>query len=282
MRISLIVWISLLSLGGLAQPATNVYLLEISGNELSNPVNISDNEGYNNQPSFWEDSKSVLYARTVNGQTEIARYFIDKKETAVITSTPQGSEYSPTQIPETSDISSIRLDTNGLQLLYSYDLDGRPFVLVNDLKIGYHAWFSNTELACFVLGDPATLQWIDFENSVTKIIAENIGRAIHKIPEQDAISYMDKSDEDSWEILSWNPDNGSTKKLLEIKNGVEDYCWSADGNIIHSDGSQIIKYAPNSSEKSILADLSKLGIEGKVSRLAASPDGKHLAVVIEK
>ena len=79
------VYVVLVSLAVLsfAQPSTEVYLFELSEDGPSNPVNISDNEGYDNQPSFWSDSKSVLYARTVNGQTEIARYFIDSKKTEV-------------------------------------------------------------------------------------------------------------------------------------------------------------------------------------------------------
>ena len=132
-----IIWLA--STVVVAQPSTEVYLFDLTQAGLSNPLNISDNEGYDNQPSFWNDSKSVLYARTVNGQTEIARYFIESKKTTVITNTSQGGEYSPTNIPGTNDISSVRLDMTGLQLLYRYHLDGTSEVLVPDLKIGYHA-----------------------------------------------------------------------------------------------------------------------------------------------
>ena len=99
----------------LGQPGTEVYLFDILEAEtaagwLGNPVNISDNPGYDNQPSFWPDGKSVLYARTVGNQTEIARYAIENGPTITVTSTRQGSEYSPTPMPD-GNISSIRLDT---------------------------------------------------------------------------------------------------------------------------------------------------------------------------
>ena len=118
-----------------AQPDTDVYLFELSDSGLSNPINISENPGYDNQPSFWADSESVLFAKTINGQTEIVRYTIKNGKTKVISQTLQGSEYSPTQIPGTNDISSIRLDTTGLQLLYRYDLNGNSRVLVDELKL---------------------------------------------------------------------------------------------------------------------------------------------------
>ena len=49
-----------------AQQSTEVYLFDLtkteSGFELTNPVNASDNEGYDNQPSFTKDGKALLFA----------------------------------------------------------------------------------------------------------------------------------------------------------------------------------------------------------------------------
>ena len=97
----------------MAQPDTEVYLFDLKKEEgtwqVSNPMNISMNEGYDNQPFFWPDGNSIVYARNENGQTEIARYFIGSKETFLITDTKQGSEYSPTPVPGGMSISRTRL-----------------------------------------------------------------------------------------------------------------------------------------------------------------------------
>ena len=53
-----------------AQPNTDVYLLNT---ETSNLVNISDNKGYDNQPSFISDSL-VLFAKSRQLQTDIILY----------------------------------------------------------------------------------------------------------------------------------------------------------------------------------------------------------------
>ena len=50
---------------------------------MSNGINISNNEGYDNQPSFFEDD-NVLYASTRNGQTDIAQYHINYKSKTFI------------------------------------------------------------------------------------------------------------------------------------------------------------------------------------------------------
>ena len=137
------------------QSESEVYLLDftmVAGEfEVSSPINISRNPGYDNQPSFLGED-DLLYARTRNGQTDIARYSLSKKITAWLSETPGGSEYSPIKIPGRNAVSAIRLDMDGLQRLYSYPLEGgQPQLLIADLKIGYHLWYSPEILICTVL-----------------------------------------------------------------------------------------------------------------------------------
>ena len=80
--------------------------------KYSSPINISRNPGYDNQPYFLGED-DLLYARTRNGQTDIARYSLSEKKTTWLSDTPGGSEYSPVKIPGKKAVSSIRLDTDG-------------------------------------------------------------------------------------------------------------------------------------------------------------------------
>jgi hypothetical protein len=263
----------------IAQPSTEVYLFDLSNDGLSNPLNISDNEGYDNQPSFWLDGKSVLYARTVNGQTEIARYFLESGKTIVITNTRQGGEYSPTNIPGTQDISSVRLDTTGLQLLYRYNLDGMSEVLVPNLKIGYHAWISQEELVTFVLGTPATMQLINTKTGNVRVLADSIGRSLHKIPNSTAFSFVDKSVE-PWAISSMNPETNETKEIVRVLDGSEDYCWTSNGEILMGNGAMIYKMNEKEGWRPFW-DLNKnFGIVGSISRMSVSPNLTKLLVVV--
>ena len=69
--------LALLPLFLVAQPNTDVFLFDLNTKngtfELSNMKNISDNEGYDNQPSFL-DNNTILYAGSRNGQTDIVKY----------------------------------------------------------------------------------------------------------------------------------------------------------------------------------------------------------------
>lgn len=263
----------------LAQPSTEVYLMDIrrssDGFVIEKPINISSNVGYDNQPSFWSDGESVLYARNVEGQTEIARYYLGSGNTLIITNTFGGSEYSPTLMPD-GRISSIRLDTTGLQLLYAYTFRGLDEVLVSELKIGYHAWINANEIVTFVLGDPSTMQIINTKTGQARIVGQNIGRSLHKVPGSDSFSFVDKS-QDSWIIKSYDMKTGETTTLTGVIEGSEDYCWTPSGEIFMGSGSKLYVWK-NGTDWTEFADLSVHEITN-ISRVVVSPDGKKLAVV---
>lgn len=264
-----------------AQPNTEIFLFDLEKKndtwKVTNSLNISDNEGYDNQPSFWGDGKSILYARTTKGQTEIARYFIEKGNTVMLTDTPQGSEYSPTPMPD-GRISSIRLDTTGLQLLYAYDLKGGNEVLVEDLVIGYHAWINATSIVAFVLGEISTMQIINTTTDDAVVVGEKIGRSLHKIPKSKHFSYVDKST-DNWTINSMDPETQETLIITPTLAGAEDYTWTPGGQIIMGKGAKLFLWESNKAWKEI-ADLTTNNISN-ISRLSVSPNGKKLVLVSE-
>ncbi|NNE03835.1 MAG: steroid delta-isomerase, partial [Eudoraea sp.] len=94
---------------GNAQTNTEVFLLDLSVvNEtirLSSPNNISNNIGYDNQPSFYNDNL-VVFASTRNEQTDIAGFAINRSNVSWITDTQNGSEYSPLKIPGKKSVST--------------------------------------------------------------------------------------------------------------------------------------------------------------------------------
>jgi hypothetical protein len=85
----------LFSICSFSQPNTEVFLFDINKEngvfQLSNFKNISNNEGYDNQPSFL-DNNTILYAGTRNGQTDIVKYTISNGEMTWICET-EGGEY---------------------------------------------------------------------------------------------------------------------------------------------------------------------------------------------
>lgn len=266
-----------------AQPSTEVYLFNLSNKlKISDPVNISNNpEAYDNQPSFLNNN-TLLFSSTRNGQTDIREVNLKSGENRWISNTENGSEYSPLKIPQQNAVSSIRLDKDGKQLLYSYDLDnGNPKVIVPDLVIGYHVWFNKNNLVSFVLGEQSSLVVSNLKNKTNYTYQKNIGRSLHKIPGTSLISYISKEKE-SWEIKSLNPISGKTELIVNTPKGAEDMCWTPNGTILMGKEDKLWKFNPETDTNWIeIASLSNFNLKD-ITRLAVSPDGSKIAIVVSE
>jgi hypothetical protein len=266
-------------------PSTEVLLFDLNYADgiysISNPRNISQNKGYDNQPSFLPDNSGILFSSAQDGQTEVVQYDLQQNTKQYLTHT-EGSEYSPVITPNGHFFSCIRLEKDGNQLLYKYPVDlSPPMVLVEDLKIGYHCWINDTLLAAFVLGDPNTLQICNLRSGTQKVVYENIGRSLHKIPESEKFSFISKTKE-PWTIRSIDPEGGRSKKITHTLEGSEDMAWTPDGIIIQGKGSELYQYDPSKKDGWIrIADLEKYKYDG-ITRLAVSTDGKYLAMVVNE
>jgi hypothetical protein len=269
----------------LAQPNTDVFLFDLNAKEgtfeLSNMKNISNNEGYDNQPSFL-DNNTILYAGSRNGQTDIVKYNINYDSKIFINHT-EGGEYSPLKIPGQNAVSAIRLDPDGKQFLYKYNLrNGENEVLVDDVIIGYHVWFNNSTLVSSVLeeGD-LSLYTNDIKAKKSYLQQKHIGRSLHKIPNTDLVSYISKENDTVWLIKSLNPNTGATQTITTAINKAEDMCWLPNGTIVMGKDNAIYAYTPTKSVNWVeVASLKGYNIKN-ITRLAVSPDGKKIAIVGE-
>ncbi len=287
MKIQLLLLLLSLSLcvTSMAQPSTEIYVFNLNESNgtltLSNPVNVSNNNpGYDNQPAFLENGQ-LLYVATRNGLTDVVLADLVSGERRWLTDTPGGGEYSPTPIPGETAFSAIRLDSTGLQRLYSYDFaSGKSDILVNEVVIGYHAWIGPHHVAAFVLDEPPTLQICDTWTGECRRMEKDIGRSLHLIPGSELLSYVDKS-VTPWEIRSMNTATGESSRLIASLPESEDHTWTPGAVLLSGKGSILYKFDPERDSDWIrLADLSEFGLSG-ITRLAVDPQGRHLAVVAE-
>lgn len=263
-----------------SQPNTEVYLFEVnSDGGISNLENISKNKGYDSQPHFL-DAKSLLYSSTRNDQTDILLYDLGTGMKKWLTDTPGGSEYSPLKIPGKNAISAIRLDKDGKQLLYSYDITtGESKVLLEGLKVGYHVWYTKNILVATVLIDNRMdLVVANLEDRTTTTYQKNVGRSLHKIPNSNLISYISKEKE-TWLIKTMNPITGATEEIIHMLPETEDMAWMLDGTILLTNGKEIAKYHPErDTQWGVFHRFVEKEINN-ITRLAFSPDQRYLALV---
>ncbi len=262
------------------QPNTEVFLFDLSTDnnqiQLTNGQNISNNEGYDNQPSFQYEN-TILFASTRNDQTDVVSYTNGQKKW--LTDTKQGSEYSPTRIPKTKDFSAIRLDTTGKQLLYQYRKNKIKPILA-DLKIGYHVWNSRNILVSFVLGEPHRLVVSNFRENTHITADTNIGRSLHNIPNTNLVSYISKKN-DAWEIRSLDVKTYETKKIANTVANAEDMCWLADGSILMGKGKALYRLHPATDTKWKIVKLFDKENFDNITRITTNRANTKLALVAE-
>jgi len=266
-------------------PATDVFLVSLAAPAwtASSVSNISASPGYDNQPAFMRDSRSVLFASNRDGrQTDIYRYWIADRRLTQVTSTPE-SEYSPTMVPAGHGFTVIQVEADQTQRLWQFDLAGTsPQVVLPDVKpVGYHAWIDASTVMLFVLGQPATLQRATPGVAETQTVASGIGRSIGAIPNTKAVSFTSRDDKGAWWIRKYDASTGEVTDLVQAPEAGEPHTsWSRDGRLFTAAGTKIFSWKPGASGWTVVGDLSAAPVRN-ISRLAVSPDGRWLAFVAE-
>jgi hypothetical protein len=269
-----------------AQTGSDIFLVDMKISKasvsISNPVNITHHPGYDNQPFFHADQPVIYYSSfNDDGRADIRSYNYRTGETRAITQT-QEREYSPTLTPDKKFLSCIIQRDSGAQDLGKYPVGGgEPIVLIDHLIIGYHAWIDQHRLILFILGKPPTLHVYDLAAGEDKVIAENTGRSLHKIPGKNAMSFVHEVSDKEWSIKKLDSNTLAVSVLAPTLPGREDLTWTRDGKIIMCDGENLFFNEPGKSNGWILIRIeSGADMLKGVTRLAASPDGKKLALVV--
>lgn len=249
---------------------------------VSKAVNITQRKGYDNQPSFTPDGKSLLYTSMREGeQTDIFRYDIQSKTTTQLTKTPEG-EYSPTVTPDKGYFSVIRMEMDKTQRLWKFPISGtgEPTLVLENVKpVGYHCWLTPDWLALFILGKPNSLQLAHVSTGDTTRIEESIGRSLHKIPGKNALSFVHKRTPTDWEIKQLDLSTNKMTVIAPTLTGSEDFVWTPDGRLLMCQGAILYQFDPKSSLSwTQLVDFSSMGIK-QLTRLAIDPKGQQLALV---
>jgi hypothetical protein len=274
-----------------AQNGTEIYLFDLVKTEdnyvIKNPVNISNNKGFDNQPSFTEDGNSILFSSVRRGQMDIAQYEIYDDYRTWLTDT-EANEFSPQSYPKKKkNFTAVRQESDETQLLYKYSYKNKePEVLIPNLKVGYYLWLNSKSLVSFVIGDIETLQVSDFKNKIKYPIQKNIGRSLQKMPYDMDIgsglfSFISKDHEDP-EIYAINPKTSDTKYLADPLPDSEDLTWTLDGAILMGNEDKIYKLRPGEDKEwtPIIIE-SNLPIKN-ITRLVVSPNGTKIAVVVDE
>jgi hypothetical protein len=290
MKVILCFLILTFSLSCFGQTGSEIILFELKVKKgkiiLSSPENISHHKGYDNQPSF-NPTQPIIYYSSFDdsGRSDIKYYNYKTKQTANLTTTGD-REYSPTVTPDGKSISCIIQRDNGVQDLGKYPINGgNATVLINSLKIGYHAWIDNERLLLFVLGDSNTnsLHYYNLSTQKDTILSNNIGRSLHFIPGEKAMSFIQKISEKESVIKRFDLKTGMISVIAPTLNGQDHITWLKNNILLTGNGTKLYSFQPGiDKEWQMVIIEGDISIVKGITRLSANGNNSKLAVVVSE
>jgi Tol biopolymer transport system component len=276
-------------------PGTDIYLVPMSGGlaslKTAKPAPVSTAPGYDNQPNFSPDGTRILFAANRDGK-QIDVFVFNRGSGRVdrLTETAQ-NENSPTYLPAgvgaPGGFSVVQTEPDRAQRLWRFDAEGRsPQLVLAEIKpVGYHAWIDVERLVLFVLGQqgkPATLQIANVKTGRAEVVAENIGRSLHRIPGTGMASFVQREAPGDFWIKQIDVTTKQIDPLTKAADGSSDrdYAWTADGKtILMSAGTKVMSWTRGATAWSEAFDAAPHQL-GAITRLAVSPKGDALAIVV--
>jgi hypothetical protein len=267
---------------------------------ISDLRNITNRNGYDNQPSFTLDGKSILYTAMFEGeklQTDIMQIEINLcpncKSTARNLTNSLVSEYSPTPM-DLDSFTSVVVEPDNKQRIWQYSLSAinQPSLVEQEMEpVGYFAWGKNRELAMFILGEPHTLQFKANQTSKPVIVDSDIGRSVKTIPHKNWFSYIkaasEKQKNNQARAFSFTEPN-KTVKLIELPDNAEYFNWHPSGHLFSARGNILVaadfSHWPTDLTKVNWVDIAstqKVCNGGSITRIAFSLKGEQIAFVCQ-
>ncbi|MEO7156622.1 MAG: hypothetical protein ABI039_03610 [Vicinamibacterales bacterium] len=276
-------------------PGTDIYLVPFSGDvptmATAKPVPISIAPGYDNQPSFSPDGRRILFAGNRDGK-QIDVYEFDRPSGRVrqLTQTAE-NENSPTYLPAgvgaPGGFSVVQTEPDRAQRLWRFDASGKnPQLILADIKpVGYHAWMDADRLVLFILGTqgkPATLQIASVQTGKAETVADGPGRSLHRIPGTALASFVQRESSGEYWIKQIDPASKKIDPLVKAVDGSSDrdMAWLPDGKtVLMSSGSRVFAWTRGATGWTEVFDAAAHQL-GVVSRIAVSPKGEAVAIVV--
>lgn len=285
---------------GQALPGTDIVVFSLSWNDrdrpvLSDPVRVTDRAGYDNQPSFSADGAWLFYTSQQGGQTDICRYSFASGTGSPLAETPE-SEYSPQIAPDGESVYVVRVELpDSVQRLWRFPLDGgKPRLVMDAIEpVGYFAWLNDDVVGVFVLGtgegltEKNTLQVGPAAKQKMRIIGADIGRCLARVPGREALSFVQLRENAPAMLRLYDAQDQRVQESVPLLTSAQDYAWTPDLHLLMGSGTRVyVSDAFGEARWHFTADLVELLPASwqlqDISRMAVSPDGQKLAVVLNR
>ena len=311
MRMRILLVVALLGQTAAPPPDTEVFLapLSVRGNkvEIGTPINISNNPGYDNQPSFTPDGKAVLFT-SVRGErkpnpansaatgSDIYRYDIANQRLSQVTNTSEAEVLANGDARSASHLCHPRRGRWYAEAVALRHGREDEWTREGERARARAARHQARRIPCVgERQDPgavrprsaANLQVADTHTGRARVAAKGIGRSIQRIP-RGGISFVLRAAPIEGEppmltISELDPRTLETRQLVRAPAGAAeaDTAWTPDGLLLVPFQGHLFGWRRGQAEMSPVVDLAPLGLR-TVTRLAISPKGDRIALVAQK
>ena len=260
---------------------TDIWLFKLKRNKnellLVNPINITNRPGYDNQPSFSNDSKKIFFVSVKNdNQSDIYCYHISKKTTLQLTNTTE-SEYSPYLNQNSNYLNSVVVEKDSSQRIHFINsLNGLSEKKIDIDSVGYYTFLNSDTVLHYKLTSPHSLRCYVISSNKDFWLANNPIRAFKTINRYSFIYGI----KDSLKVTYYNYDFRLQKaeKYAQYNSLNEDFIWHQQFGLIKSEGNKLWRFDEKNQNWILFYDLSSFGIK-KISRFTFDPKNKFLVVV---
>ena len=263
-------------------PETDIWLFKIKTEDkklvLGQGKNITARKGYDNQPFFTPDGKSILYVSIrEDNQADIYRYDLSKQQSFQLTKTKE-SEYSPNFTPDGASVSCVVVEADSTQRLWLYNLDGTVKKCYNEGidSIGYYSWLSNDTLLYYKLTEPHSLRMYIEATKVDKWLCNQPTRAFKKMAGNQFLYGIKDSLQVQYRIYNSVIRRSDAYAIHKSKS--EDFIWNEAFGLVKSEGTQLLNYDANTKSWNVMFDFAPAGLK-KITRFAFDSKNKTIVVV---
>lgn len=260
---------------------SDVWLFKIEKNKniqtLTNPLNITNRKGYDNQPSFSNDDKKIFYVSIrEDKQADIYYYDLKRKKNIQFTKTLE-SEYSPSESQHENEISSVIVEKDSSQRIHFLNLltgsDENKFEFDS---VGYYTFLNKDTVVYYKLTEPHSLRYFIKKTKEDKWLGDYPIRTFKAINRHTLIYGL----KDSLKVIfyTYNFLLHKAKKYAQFNTKNEDITWQAPYGLIKSEAAILFRFDELKQDWVIFFDLSEFGIK-KITRFTFDSKNKYLVIV---
>lgn len=263
-------------------PNTDLWLFKMETDKLNRtvlkePLNITNREGYDNQPSFSEDGKRIYYVSIrEDKQADIYYYETGSKMNVPFTKT-KVSEYSPTIVNEGRLIASVVVEADSAQRIhYLNTVTGLDEKRLEMDSVGYFTFLNSDTVIYYKLTQPHSLRYYVKSSNEDKWLGNSPARTFRALNRHAVLYGLKDSSQVTFYIYDFLLQK--SRRYAQYPSTNEDITWHPKYGLVKAEEAQLLRFDEGSQKWILLFDLASFQIK-KITRFAFDPKNKYLIVV---